>query len=157
MSVFHVKLAECEAGSAPVPERPIVTGPLALLTTLALPVTLPELVGAKATLNVAVCPDPNVTASPLVVNPAGTLIAEMLTLELPVLVSVTVCGLLLLPRRTLPKLSEAGLADSCKAEATPVPLRAMLVGEFGALLTRERLPVVLLTAVGAKLTVNAVD
>ena len=82
---------------------------------------------------------------------------EMFTLVLPVLVSVTVCGLLLLPRRTLPKLSDVGLADSCITEATPVPLRAMLVGELGALLTRERLPVALLTAVGAKLIVNAVD
>ncbi len=124
-----------------VPERPIVTGPLALLTTLALPVTLPELVGAKTTLNVAVCPAASVAVSPLVMYPAGTLIAEMFTMVLPALVSVTVCALLLLPRETFPKLSEAGLAESCKVEATPVPLRATLVGEFGALLAKEMLPV----------------
>ena len=81
----------------------------------------------------------------------------MLTLELPVFVSVTVCGPLLLPIVTFPKLNEAGLAVSCRIGATPVPLRAMLVGELGALLTSERLPVALLAAVGVNLTVNALD
>src|SRR6266436_1578759 len=49
----------------------------------------------------------------------------MLTLELPVLVSVTVC-MALLPTVTLPKLRLAGLAVSCGVSATPVPLIAML-------------------------------
>ena len=81
----------------------------------------------------------------------------MLTLELPVFVSVTVCGPLLLPIVTFPKLNEAGLTESCRIGATPVPLRAMLVGELGALLTSERLPVALLAVAGVKLIVNALD
>src|SRR5260370_34878426 len=52
----------------------------------------------------------------------------MLTLELPVLVSVTVC-MALLPTVTLPKLRLAGLAVSCGVAATPVPLIAMLRGK----------------------------
>src|SRR5713101_92718 len=129
------------SGCTPVPDSAIATVLLALLATLALPVTLPELAGAKATLNVAVCPGPSVVVSPLVMNPVGMPIAEMLTLVLPVLASVTVCALLLPPTGIFPKLSEAGLAESCKVEATPVPLRATLVGEFGALLAKEMLPV----------------
>src|SRR5258708_2478208 len=64
----------------------------------------------------------------------------MLTLELPVLVSVTLCAALL-PTVTSPKLRLVGLALSCKVAATPVPLSGMFAGEPGALLTSETPPV----------------
>jgi len=66
----------------------------------------------------------------------------MLTLELPELVSVTVC-VALLPTVTFPKLRLAGLAVRKEVRATPLPLRAILVGELEASLTRDRLPVTL--------------
>lgn len=52
---------------------------------------------------------------------------------------VTFC-VALVPVFRLPKPSDAGFAESCRVEATPAPLRAMVVGEVGALLKRARLP-----------------
>src|SRR5437867_13336007 len=79
----------------------------------------------------------------------------MLTLELPVLVRVTLC-VMLLPTDTLPKLRLVGLAESCSVAATPLPLSGMAVGEPGALLTSETLPVTLPTPAGAKATLKFV-
>jgi hypothetical protein len=58
---------------------------------------------------------------------------------------------------TLPKLKDVGLAERFKTGATPVPLIGILVGELGALLTRESVAAKLLEAVGVKFTVNALD
>src|SRR5437879_12920732 len=80
----------------------------------------------------------------------------MLTLELPELVRVTVCGALLLPAVTFPKLRLVGLAVRRKVEVTPVPLNAMVEGELGVSLTSERLPVTLAAPVGAKATLKRV-
>jgi len=79
----------------------------------------------------------------------------MLTLELPVLVRVTLC-VMLLPTDTLPKLRLVGLAESCSVAATPLPLRGIAVGEPGALLTSETLPVTLPAPAGAKATLKFV-
>jgi hypothetical protein len=57
----------------------------------------------------------------------------------------------------LPKLKLVGLAVSRNVAATPVPLRGMAAGEFGALLTRETLPVKLPVAAGAKATLKLLD
>jgi len=58
---------------------------------------------------------------------------------------------------TFPKLKEAGLAESVRTGATPVPLRETLIGELGALLTSERVAAAELAMVGVNLTVNALD
>src|SRR5437879_7215932 len=132
---------------------------VALLTSETLPVAAPAVVDAKTTLKVAACPAAKVSAavSPLGVKPLpGTLICEMLTPELPELVRVTVCGALLLPTVTFPKLRLVGLAVRRKVEVTPVPLNAMVEGELGASLTSERLPVTLPAPVGAKATLKLV-
>jgi len=82
---------------------------------------------------------------------------ETVRLALPGLLTVIV-WVLVVPTVTLPKLALAGTTEICCDEAaTPVALREMVVSELGALLTKVRLPVALLAAVGAKLTVNAVD
>src|SRR5437879_7799669 len=73
---------------------------VALLTSETLPVAVPAVVDAKTTLKLAVCPAAKVSGAvrPLALKPLPeTLICEMLTLELPGLVRVTVCGALLLP------------------------------------------------------------
>ena len=65
-----------------------------MLTTDALPASLPAAVGVNVTLKLAACPADNVTrgAEPLRVKPVPvTLTWEMLTAALPVLVSVTLC------------------------------------------------------------------
>src|SRR3989441_843316 len=132
---------------------------VALLTSETLPVAVPAVVDAKTTLKLAVCPAAKVSGAvrPLAVKPLPeTLICEMLTLELPELVRVTVCGALLLPTVTFPKLRLVGLAVRRKVEVTPVPLNAMVEGELGASLTSERLPVTLPALAGAKATLKLV-
>src|SRR5215472_9806988 len=78
----------------------------------------------------------------------------MVTLPVPVLVRVTVWGLVALPTVTLPKLRLAGLGASSRV--TPVPESETVAGELVALLTTERLPVTLPVAVGSKLAVKVV-
>jgi hypothetical protein len=75
----------------------------------------------------------------------------MLTLELPVLVSVTPC-VVLEPTLTLPKLREAGVADSCGAAASPIPLRPTDCGFPVALSFTESVPVWVPVPVGVKVT-----
>src|SRR2546425_13078465 len=73
----------------------------------------------------------------------------MLTLELPVLLSVTVC-VPLLPRFRFPKSKLVELAVSCNVAATPVALTAMVVGEAGASLAKDTLAVMLAALAGEK-------
>ena len=130
-----------------------------MLTTDALPVALPATVGVNVTPKLAVCPADSVTrgAEPFRLNPLPvTLTWEMLTAELPVFVSVTLCVALAL-RVSLPKLNEVVLGVSCRTGANPLPLRGIVVGEVGALLTSVRLLAELAPDVGVKLTVNIAD
>src|SRR3989442_1675377 len=78
----------------------------------------------------------------------------MVKLALPELVNVRLCARVL-PTSTLPKLTLGGVTESCGC--TPVPLRAMVLGELGALLTSERLPDTLPVAVGANCTLKVLD
>ncbi len=92
--------------------------------------------------------------TPLALKPAPvTVTPEMVTLEFPLLVSVT-GNALLPPTLTLPKLRLVGLAPSRKVGTTPVPLRAMARGEPGALLTSDTEPVTLPAAVGVNPALN---
>jgi hypothetical protein len=77
----------------------------------------------------------------------------MVTLEFPLFVIVTAWELEL-PALMLPKLRLEGLAESVTVAATPVPLRAMVLGELGALLVMLTLPVKLPAALGANKTLN---
>jgi len=157
-----VGLAEsCTLTAAPLPLSGIVVGEVgALLTSERLPVALLAAVGVKLTVNAADLPGATVSGrvSPLKPKPLPETVAcETFRLALPGLLSVIVC-VLVVPTVTLPKLALVGTTEICCDEAaTPVALRAMVVSELGALLTKVRLPVALLAAVGAKLTVNAVD
>src|SRR5260370_33588456 len=69
------------------------------------------------------------------------------------LVSVT-GNPLLPPTFTLPKLRLVGLAPSKNVAATPVPLRARVRGEPGALLASDTEPVTLPAAVGENAALN---
>src|SRR2546426_1178129 len=99
--------------TVPVPLRAIVVGEsVALLTTVTLPVKLPEVAGLKITLKVVLCPAPKVSGGvrPMVVNPTPeALIWEMVTLELLMLVRVIVCERVLLTV-TLPNRRVVGVA-----------------------------------------------
>ena len=102
-------------GCVPVPLSEIVAGELvALLTTVTLPARLPAEAGANVTLKEVDWPAARFSGSviPLVVKPAPVaLTCEMETLEFPVLEIVTLC-VALVPVVRLPKLSDAGDAES---------------------------------------------
>jgi hypothetical protein len=103
-------------GSMPVPLSAIPSGdPTALLVIEMLPVTAPAEAGLNVAEKVAFWPALMVKGveSPEIAKPTPeTLAAEIVTLVVPELVRVTDCDPLL-PTRTLPKLTLAGLAVSC--------------------------------------------
>jgi len=89
-----------------------------------------------------------------VLKPAPvTVTAEIVTVAVPPFVRVMVCELLV-PVATLPNAALVGDAASCAC--VPVPLNVIVVGEFGALLTIEMLPLALPADVGANLALNVV-
>jgi hypothetical protein len=70
---------------------------------------------------------------------------ETVTLALPEFVNVTVCEFVC-PVVTLP--NDIVLGEAVSVEDVPVPLSAIAIGELGALLTTEMLPVELPEVVG---------
>jgi hypothetical protein len=130
-------------GCTPVPESAITSGELAaLLTTVKLPARLPVAVGANATRKEVDWPAARLKGSPsaALLNPAPlSVICEMETLEFPVFEIVTVFTALV-PVVTLPKLSDAGDAESWRFVELPVPASGTTNGEFGVLLISVTLP-----------------
>jgi hypothetical protein len=109
-------------GCKPVPLKEIVTGELvAVLTTLMLPATAPTVAGTKLAVSGRLCPaasvtppEPSVTPpeKPATLNPAPiAATCEMVTLPVPVFVSVTACDTEL-PTRALPKFRLLTLEES---------------------------------------------
>jgi hypothetical protein len=156
---FQFKDTVCCVAATPVPDKLTVEGEfVALLVIATEPVTAPAVVGAKVTVTVTawfgVSVSPDVT--PLTVKPAPlTFTPEIVTLELPVLVSDTLCELLL-PSFTLPKLKLVPLRLSVRVAATPVPLSAIESVGFEALLVIDTEPVALPAVDGEKLTEKVV-
>jgi hypothetical protein len=156
----HVRTTEWLVAWTPVPESAIVPGePVAVLVTVTVPLSLPEELGLKITLNVILCPAVRVTGvpAPLSVNPAPlSVICETITLALPELVTVTFC-VDDDPVFTFPKPTVVVLKVSAWVAATPLPLRATTAGEFGALLTMVKLPLAAPADAGANWTLKLVD
>src|SRR5664279_4854871 len=142
---FQERLTECVAGAVPEPESAMVVGELvALLTTVAVPLSAPDVAGSKMALKVVDCPAARVSGMerPLWLKPVpATVSCESEMEELPLLVSVTVCDLLVCTV-TLPKLMDAGFAVSCVDCVTPVPESMTLSEGVGALLTSANVPAV---------------
>jgi hypothetical protein len=162
VDVLAVQLSatECVVGCTPAPDNVTLAGePLALLTMETLPLTLPGADGLNCTVIVMPCEGERVTGvpAPLKLKPEPLmLICEMVTLALPVSVMVTVCEAEL-PVFTLPKLRLDELSESVRVEATPVPFKTTAAGEFGALLTIERVPATVPPDCGKNCTLNVVD
>ncbi len=144
----------------PVPESAIVWGEFdALLAIVTEPVTVPPVVGAKVTFSVALWFGVRINPAftPESLNPAPvTLIAEIVTFELPVFFSETFCESLAF-KVTFPNATLEGLAVRPAVAAAPVPVNARARGEFGALLEREIEPVTAPAAVGPNATLNDAD
>ena len=126
------------------------------LATVIFPLTLSEAVGLKDTLITALCPAAKASpdAIPVVAKSfAFTVTWEMVTLVFPLFVTVTFWELEL-PTLIPVKLKLVGLAESVTVAAVPVPLKATVVGEPGALLVMLTLPLRLAAVVGANKTLN---
>lgn len=148
----QLKLAEWDVAWTPVPERVMVLGkPVAVLAMVTLPLSVPEVLGPKITPKVILWPGDKETGvpAPLRVNPVPlSVICETVTFELPEFVSATLC-VDEDPALTLPKARFVALSASDWVAGIPIPLTAMVDGEFGALLTMVTLPLTDPADVGA--------
>jgi hypothetical protein len=128
-AALQERVTECVAGT-PVPVKVMVAGEFAaLLVTVTLPFTPTAVAGVKLALSVTVCPGVTVcpVETPLAANPAPeTLMLEMVTLEFPAFVNVTLRPPLL-PSFTVPKLRLVVLAFRTKVAGFTVSPAALLV------------------------------
>jgi hypothetical protein len=145
------------AEEVPVPAKVTVVGEFEeLLVITSFPLVAPETVGANVTLRGRLELGFSVSGGVNPVNangPETETALIMIAVELLLFVNVTFCLLLVLPTASLPKFKDVGLAESCTVWAAPVPLKAIPVGDVGALLASDKLPVTLPEAEGAKSTV----
>lgn len=129
---------------------------VAVLVIVIEPSATPVVVGANCAVNDVPCPAPktNGVASPLMLNPTPlALPPEIVTLVLPLFVSVTVCGLEL-PTTTLLKAMLPGFAINVEFAATPLPANVSVCGELGALSVNTMFPVTPPATVGANCTLK---
>jgi hypothetical protein len=154
---LHDNDTECATACVPVPESEILIGEfVALLVTFTVPDTVAADPGVNVIPSVAVCPAPIIcpAVTPDALNPAPVaLTVPIVTVELPLFVSVTLCALLL-PTPTLPKATLDVLAPRSIVDATPVPDSGMARGEPAASLTNDTDPVTAPALAGANATLN---
>jgi hypothetical protein len=142
--------------STPVPERATVAGdPAALLAIEIEPVALPAAAGVNVVLNDALAPAATVIGKlPFTLKPLPAAVAEVIVnVALPEFVSETVC-VPVLPTFTLPKLTLDEPSVNCAWPAVPVPLKAIVIGEFGRLVATEIEPDAAPVVVGENFTPN---
>jgi hypothetical protein len=119
-----------------------------LLEIEILPLALPADVGENFAVKLTLCPGGIVcpAGDPPIVNPEPVALApEIVTLADPVLERLTEADPLL-PTTTLPKLTAEGVLAN--PGCVPAPVNAIDIGEFGASLETEILPLALPTDVG---------
>ncbi len=134
----------------PVPVRLTGAGAvLLLLVNDSDPVRLPTVVGLKTTLIVQLAPGSSEAAQVLVcVKSPVMLMALMESATLPVLLRVTLCAALLVPRSCEEKLSDPG--ESVATAAVPVPLSVTAAGAGLLLLLSVSEPLRFPMVVGVK-------
>jgi len=140
----QVKSTVCGLGANPRPDKETVFGdPVASLTTVTVPLALPAAAGLKFTVIEVLCAGDNTigVAAPASANAAPfSLIWEIVTFELPVLVNTTACDEVL-PTAMFPKSRLFWLIDKVRVGATPVPLRDTAVEKLTPSLSSLRTPV----------------
>lgn len=141
----------------PVPDRLITNEEgVAFVARVIAPVVEPGEDGSNVALNVMLLPAGIIVdvVRPFRPKPAPpATIWEKVRDVFPLFFRVT-CFELTVPSVTVPNATVAGVAAICACK--PVPLNAMVAGEFGALLVIEMLPGVLPPAVGVNVTVKVV-
>jgi len=136
----------------PVPDKPIVSGAVLLVTVMPAPVTAPGAVGTNDTVRVADCPGMRTVplGMPLALNPVPvTFTLEIVMLPFPLLV-MDVVSEELLPSFTFPKLRVEGLAPSDKVAVAPMPDRLITSGEGVPFVVSVMLPVTVAADDGVK-------
>src|SRR5690242_2465463 len=140
----------------PVPLTATTVFAPCVFVTVIFPVTVSFAAGLNATVITLLCPGVSVEGSviPLVVTSAAlTVICEMVTFPVPLLVRVTLLELVT-PALTLPNARLVGFAVRITVPATPVPLSATVEGDVGALLVIVMVPGKLPAVVGAKVALK---
>lgn len=140
MDVLGVQVSETEwfTAATPVPDSAIASGEfVALLATDTLPVALPGADGVNVAVKFAVCPAARMSPeeTPEALKPAPvTVTFEIVIVELPALVSVTVCEAVF-GMVTLPKFTDEELELSKRVDVVTVSTAALLVAVPALLLT----------------------
>jgi len=142
-----------------VPERATVWGlPVALSEMLSAPLRAPLAVGAKVTLAVQLCPGLsrlfNGAAAHVLVWRKSPLvvIAVIVRIAVPVLVIVTVCGLLVVPTAWLENERLVGVSITAVPAVMPVPIKLNDCGLLAALSVIASVAVTAPRASGVKIT-----
>jgi len=140
MTVAEVGVTET-AKSAPLPPKLTTCGlPAALSVMITEPVLLPAAAGVKVTLMVQLAPTAKL--APQVLSWAKSPVATMLVINkaaVPVLLMVTACGVLVVPKGWLEKVRL--VADKLTSGAgRPLPASGIVCGEFAALSVRTTEP-----------------
>src|SRR2546427_441389 len=125
---------------------------------VSVPVCVPELVGAEATLIAQLAPTAKEPPQVLVSANCPEIVTLLkVTLAVPVLLTVTVCEPLVCPILTLPKLRLVGdtltVIDPPEDE-TPDPVKPIVWGLFEALSAMVTVPARVPVVVGVKLTLS---
>ncbi len=153
MLAFQFKVTLWVGGGVPVPDIVSVVGELvAVLVKATVPEVVPVDWGVKDKFMVALCPEPIVIGRemPLTENSALLMVSDAIVTGPPLADRVTAWDWLV-PTTTFPKLTVAGLEESCPGVA-PVPLSATETLEFDAFDVIERFPVAAPLEVGVKVT-----
>jgi len=142
---------------APVPDRLITSGEgVPFVVSVMLPVAVVAEDGVK-TASKGTLPPAAIEVEverPVSVKPVpATATCENVRVAFPLFSSVIACELLV-PTVTVPKVTLVGLAEICGW--VPVPERAIIRGEPGALLVIDRLPLILVAVLGEKVTLKEV-
>jgi hypothetical protein len=132
--------------ATPMPDKPaLLLKPAALCAMVKLALRAPAVVGVKLTLTVQLPPaatvPPATQVPPLTVKSALAVDnAPTLSAALPVLLSVTVCAVLVLPTFKLPKPKAAEMLATGAAAAVAVPIKPTLPGLPAALWATVNVP-----------------
>jgi hypothetical protein len=129
---------------------------VALLETVTLPVTLPMLLGANATVSTAACPGLIVVPlpTPLTLKPVPLVPTDdTVTVVFPVFVRDTF-ELSELPTATFPKLTFVALAVTNRVSATAWPTSGMVTFVFDPLTISVSIPATVVVLVGVNFTLN---
>jgi len=151
----QLSATECAVLLMPVPVTAI-TGAVfaALLTTVTVPLNVPMVFGANAMFMIADCPAATVAPliPPVTLNPEPLMLTpEIVTLELPLLISVT-ASVVLPPTVSLPKFRFDVEEVRPPVDPEPEPLRLTATSVLPLLFFKVSVPVTVPDAVGLKPT-----